>query len=50
MPPYSIRRDTSGHWLVVKGNSEKPVALFYCHNVQDNIAKRRAEKFVKAMA
>lgn len=47
--PYIIKRD-GGHWLVASGSNEKPVALFYCHNVPDHIARRRAEKFVKAMS
>lgn len=40
-----LSRDVSGHWLV-SSDDGKPVALFYAHNVQDHIAKRRAEKFI----
>lgn len=45
-----LTRDPYGHWLVVKGKSQKPVAIFYAHNVPNYVARRRAEKFIKAMA
>lgn len=48
-PHYTIKRDCGGHWLVSIGETEKPVALFYAHNVPDHIARRRAEKFIKAI-
>ncbi len=47
---YTITRDQNGHWLVEKGPTGKPVAVFYAHNVPDHIARNRAEKFIKAMA
>jgi len=47
--PYAIVRDPAGHWLVTTGAQQKPVALFYAHNVSDHVARRRAERFVEAM-
>jgi hypothetical protein len=46
---YKITRDAAGHWLVASGPTERPVAVFYAHNVPDRVARARAEKFVEAM-
>ena len=46
---YAIVRDHAGNWLVTKGATQKPVAVFYAHNVPDCVAKRRAEKFIEAI-
>jgi hypothetical protein len=49
MSQFRITKDAAGHWLVVSGPTEKPVAVFYAHNVPEHIAHKRAEKFIKAM-
>jgi len=49
MGRYTMSRDGAGHWLVAFGPTEKPVATFYAHNVPDYVARRRAERFIKAM-
>ena len=45
-PIYKIMRDIGGHFLVTAGETQKPVALFYAHNVSDRVARRRAERFI----
>ena len=46
----TIKRDGGSHWLVTSGASEKPVALFYGHNVSDQVARKRAARFVDSMS
>ena len=49
MTKYRVGLDGNGHWLVSYGQSGKPIALFYAHNVASYVARRRADRFVEAM-